>query len=80
MNGDEYDEALDRFHRTGPEFHGWLSNHGPMAADALVRVGHGDDVETWSDRYLTRLEDVPQPTGRSRRRRGRTSSAPGSRG
>lgn len=61
MSGDEYDEALDRFHRTGPEFHGWLSNHGPMAADALVRLGHSDDVETWSDRYVTRLEEIPGP-------------------
>ena len=25
-----YDEALERLHRTGPEFDGWLANHGPM--------------------------------------------------
>ncbi|MHA3701635.1 questin oxidase family protein [Jatrophihabitans sp. YIM 134969] len=59
MPGDEYDEALTRFHRTGPEFEGWLSNHGPMAADALVRTGHADDVEHWADDYLGKLEDLP---------------------
>ena len=32
-----YDEALERLHHTGPEFEGWLSNHGPMAVEALAR-------------------------------------------
>jgi hypothetical protein len=41
------DEAYERLHRSGPEFHGWLSNHGPMAADALFRLGHGADVQRW---------------------------------
>ena len=44
---DRLDEAYLRLHETGPEFDGWLSNHGPMAADALMRIGHGDDVPTW---------------------------------
>ena len=26
------DEAYERLHVTGPEFDGFLSNHGPMAA------------------------------------------------
>ena len=30
------DEAYQRLHRTGPEFDGWLSNHGPMAAEAMA--------------------------------------------
>jgi hypothetical protein len=34
------DEAYQRLHATGPEFEGWLSNHGPMAAEAMVRRGH----------------------------------------
>ena len=33
------DEAYQRLHQTGPEFDGWLSNHGPMAAEAMVRHG-----------------------------------------
>src|SRR5271168_4363421 len=41
------DEAYERLHATGPEFDGFLSNHGPMAAEALVRHGHGDLVGSW---------------------------------
>lgn len=55
-----YDEALERFHRTGPEREGWLSNHGPMVAEALERLGQDDRVHQWSDRYLSRLEDLPR--------------------
>lgn len=61
MDDDYYDEALIRFHRTGPEFAGWLSNHGPMAADALIRTGHGEQVEGWTDAYVGRLEERPGP-------------------
>lgn len=30
------DEAYERLSSTGPEFDGWLSNHGPMVAEAMV--------------------------------------------
>jgi hypothetical protein len=53
------DEAYQRLHRTGPEFDGWLSNHGPMAAEAMARHGHGDDVGPWLDAYIRQLEDFP---------------------
>jgi hypothetical protein len=53
------DEAYERMHRTGPEFRGWLSNHGPMAADALVRLGGGNTVHRWLDTYAQRLETAP---------------------
>lgn len=56
---DELDEALTRLHRTGPEFQGWLSNHGPMAADALGRLGHAEQTERWLDRYVEQLEELP---------------------
>lgn len=56
------DEAYERLHRTGPEFEGWLSNHGPMAAEALVRMGHGGQVHSWLDGYLGRLDELPRPT------------------
>lgn len=55
-----YDEALESLHRSGPEFEGWLSNHGPMAVEALVRHGAGDSVLSWTDRYAQRLEDLPR--------------------
>lgn len=54
------DEALTRLHETGPEFDGWLSNHGPMATEALIRNGHADDVDRWFDDYAKRLEDRPR--------------------
>jgi hypothetical protein len=56
----ELDEALLRLHRTGPEFEGWLSNHGPMVAEAMVRRGQGSRVHAWLDGYLTRLDEPPR--------------------
>jgi len=58
---DLLDEAYDQLHRKGPEFEGWLSNHGPMAADALMRLGHGEDMGGWSRGYVRRLEPMPDP-------------------
>ena len=57
-----YDEALERLHRTGPEFDGWLSNHGPMVVEALSRHGAGADVHAWVDAYSRRLEELPRST------------------
>lgn len=51
------EEADQRLHATGPEFDGWLSNHGPMAAEAMVRRGHADGVHRWLDGYMRRLEE-----------------------
>jgi hypothetical protein len=58
--GGQYDEALERFHRTGPEFEGWLSNHGPMAVEAMARRGRAGDIHSWCDRYVARLDDRPR--------------------
>jgi hypothetical protein len=55
------DETYARLHHTGPEFEGWLSNHGPMAADALIRLGRAGQVEGWVDQYAQRLEEAPRP-------------------
>ncbi|MDQ3577504.1 MAG: questin oxidase family protein, partial [Actinomycetota bacterium] len=60
-DNDVLDETYDRLHRTGPEFEGWLSNHGPMAADALIRLGRAGQVEGWVDQYAQRLEEAPRP-------------------
>ncbi|MFE9207387.1 hypothetical protein [Micromonospora sp. NPDC007230] len=54
------DEAYQRLHRTGPEFEGWLSNHGPMAVEAMVRHGHGARVHRWLDDYLRQLDERPR--------------------
>ncbi|MFF0174623.1 questin oxidase family protein [Micromonospora profundi] len=54
------DEAYERLHRTGPEYEGWLSNHGPMAVEALARHGYPQHVHRWLDDYLTRLDELPR--------------------
>lgn len=53
------DEALERLHSSGPEREGWLSNHAPMAVEALVRNGRADTVHRWLDHYRAKLEDMP---------------------
>lgn len=55
------DEAYEQLRGTGPEFEGWLSNHGPMAADAMLRLGHGEDLQGWLTGYVRRLEPAPGP-------------------
>jgi len=54
-----YDEALQRFHRTGPEFDGWLSNHGPMVVEALARRDRDSTIHRWTDGYVQRLDELP---------------------
>jgi hypothetical protein len=57
-------EAYERFHRTGPEWGAdQLTNHGPMAAEVLVRRGRPEVVPTWVDRYVRRLDELPRATG-----------------
>jgi hypothetical protein len=58
------DEGLARLADTGPEYRGGLSNHGPMAAEALIRLGRADDVPSWLDGYLRRLDAPPRPGDR----------------
>lgn len=67
---DELLAAYERLHDNGPEFGGdeegnhGLTNHGPMAAEVMVRRGLDIDVERWLDRYVTRLADLPTPSAR----------------
>lgn len=60
MAVDDIESALDIFAATGPEFGGGLSNHGPMAAEALVTLGRGDAIEEWSAWYARKLADPPE--------------------
>jgi hypothetical protein len=53
--------ALERLRGTGFEFEGYLSNHGPMASDALVELGASDTVLAWVDLYRVRLDAEPEP-------------------
>ncbi|OEV08442.1 questin oxidase family protein, partial [Streptomyces nanshensis] len=58
------DEALERLHSSGPEREDWLSNHAPMAVEALVRRGQARSVHRWIDGYRDRLEEMPAPYAR----------------
>ncbi|MGE0600382.1 MAG: questin oxidase family protein [Dehalococcoidia bacterium] len=56
----DLDQALSMMGDCGPEFGGnGLSNHGPMAAEALTALGRGEDVEDWVARYRKRLDERP---------------------
>ncbi|WP_432125939.1 questin oxidase family protein [Streptomyces sp. bgisy082] len=55
------DEALERLHTSGPERKGWLTNHAPMAVEALVRHGQAATVHRWLDHYADKLEELPPP-------------------
>ena len=69
MSGIEIlDETYQRPRRTGPEFGGnedgndGLTNHGPMAAEVIVRRNMELDVHRWIDAYLPRLVQLPPPS------------------
>jgi hypothetical protein len=49
-------DALERLDGTGVEFAGFLANHGPMAADAMIRLGGGEMVGRWIEQYRPELE------------------------
>ncbi|MHC3459477.1 questin oxidase family protein [Streptomyces flavovirens] len=53
------DEALQRLHHWGPERLGRLTNHAPMAVEALASRGQGRSVHRWLDTYADKLEEFP---------------------
>ncbi|WP_208297838.1 questin oxidase family protein [Actinophytocola oryzae] len=59
--------AYERLHDAGPEFGGdeegdhGLTNHGPMAAEVVVRRGLDLRLDRWLDRYVERLTPLPSP-------------------
>lgn len=52
--------ALERLDDTGPEFGGFLTNHGPMAAEAMCCLGAADRVPAWIDIYRSQLDEAPR--------------------
>ncbi len=52
--------ALEMLEGCGPEFGAiGLSNHGPMAAEALISLGRGEAIESWTENYRKRLAERP---------------------
>jgi hypothetical protein len=54
------DAALEILGPTGPEYHGGLANHGPMAAEALVALDRPEAVVPWVERYRRLLDSRPR--------------------
>lgn len=51
----DYDEALEQFHRHAPEWGGGFANHGPMVVEALATLGHPVLIPDFVWRYGPRL-------------------------
>jgi hypothetical protein len=62
MEIDLLDDALSLFAATAPEYGKFgLSNHGPMVAEALGRLGRPDAIPAWVASYRERLDAAPPP-------------------
>jgi hypothetical protein len=53
--------ALDRLQTTGFYLGNTFANHGPMAAEALARLGYCDEVDGWVDDNIHHREYGPLP-------------------
>ena len=58
---DVLDEAYERLFAYGPEFEGYLSNHGPMVVEVLERNHRSYVTHGWLDSYTKGLEPAPSP-------------------
>jgi len=61
---DALDDALERLADAAPEFDPFrigfcISNHAPMAAEALCMLGRPDVIVPWVDRYAKYLDPTP---------------------
>ncbi|NBH03178.1 questin oxidase family protein [Amycolatopsis sp. SID8362] len=63
---DAVNDALERLDDLGYErgIQGDLANHGPMGAEALAALGHGDKVASWVETYRTAMPHHDAPSAR----------------
>ncbi|MFG2181974.1 hypothetical protein ACGFLS_25110 [Streptomyces abikoensis] len=63
---DALNDALERMKDLGYERGQGvdLANHGPMGAEALALLGHGDEVSRWVERYRRAMEHHEPPAPR----------------
>src|SRR3954451_5842210 len=62
---DTLDEVLSRIDHVGFEIGPGCTGHAPMAAEALVALGHPAEAVPWIDRYVCEVlhHSPPEPTG-----------------
>jgi hypothetical protein len=58
---DAVNTALDRLRTTGFYIGDFFANHGPMAAEALAKLGYCDEVDGWVDGNLAHRDHGPLP-------------------
>jgi hypothetical protein len=58
---DAVDTALDRLRTTGFYIGDFFANHGPMAAEALAKLGYCDEVDGWVDANIAHRDHRPLP-------------------
>jgi hypothetical protein len=61
---DAVNAALDRLRTTGFYIGNFFANHGPMAAEALAKLGYCDEVESWVDTNIAHRDHamLPKPS------------------
>jgi len=68
MGSVDYSEAvnaaLDRLRTTGFYIGDFFANHGPMAAEALAKLGYCDEVDGWVDANIDQRDHAPLPKPR----------------
>ncbi len=58
----DLNDALAAFLDTDGSYGGGLSNHGPMAAEALDHLGRSQEIGPFVEHYLARLDEPSSPT------------------
>jgi Questin oxidase-like len=58
---DAVNAALDRLRTTGFYIGDFFANHGPMAAEALAKLGYCDEVDGWVDANIAHRDHRPLP-------------------
>lgn len=56
---DTFDEALESIAAAGPDLRNGLTNHAPMAIEALCAIGREDAVMPWLDTYRAGMQPWP---------------------
>jgi hypothetical protein len=64
---DVLDPALDSIAEAGPDLRNGLTNHAPMAVEALCALGRGSAVEPWLEHYREGFLPWPARSGRVER-------------